>query len=196
LTISAEAIAIRKARVEDADAIAWVHVASWRATYRGILSDTTLAALSVEERAAMWRQGLGILSQDSPPHQDACYVAMGADDAVLGFARGGRVRPLASGGPPEPYDGEIYAIYLTPGMTRRGTGARLVHALASHLAADGLSALLVWVLAANPSRGFYEALGGALLFEQDILIEGEMLTEVAYGWPDIHALIARTAPQV
>ena len=189
------ALMIRRARVADADGIALTHVASWRATYHGIMRDETLAALSVEERAAMWRERLEALSHDPPPRQEACYVAVNAVGSVVGFARGGRARPLASGALPEPYDGELYAIYLTPGGERRGTGARLAHAVASHLAADGLRSLLVWALAANPSRGFYKALGGALVFEQDVVIAGETLAEVGYGWSDIKALIARTAPR-
>jgi hypothetical protein len=52
---------------------------------------------------------------------------------------------------------------------------------------------LVWALAQNASRRFYEALGGALVFEQEIVIAGQTLQEVGYGWPDIQALIERTA---
>lgn len=154
------------ARVEDAEGIARIHVASWRATYRGIVSDVTLDALSldalsVEQRATHWREGLRALAADPSPRQAACYVAVDSNGDMLGFARGGRVRPLASGVAPLPYDGELYAIYLAPGVQRRGIGSLLAHAVARHLAADGLRSLLVWALARNPSRRFYEALGGA-----------------------------------
>jgi hypothetical protein len=44
------------------------------------------------------------------------------------------------------------------------------------------------VLAQNPSRQFYEALGGKYLYEKPIEIGGANLIKVAYGWPDIHAL--------
>ncbi|HEX7041129.1 MAG TPA: hypothetical protein VF202_13505 [Trueperaceae bacterium] len=42
---------IRAAKPEDALAIGRVHVDPWRTTYRGLLPDAVLAALSVEQRA-------------------------------------------------------------------------------------------------------------------------------------------------
>lgn len=187
---------IRLARVEDAAGIAAAHIASWRATYPGIISDKTLAALRVEERAALWRSRLIALSENPPPRQEACYVAVGGAGEVVGFARGGPARPLASGAAPDPYDGELYAIYLAPGAERRGLGGRLTRAVARHLAADGLRSLLVWALAANPNRGFYEALGGLQAFEQETEIFGQLLPEVGYGWLDISALIMRASRQI
>ena len=56
--------------------------------------------------------------------------------------------------------------------------------------AGGRRALLVWALAENPFRGFYLRLGGAPVFEREIVIEGQALREIGYGWPDIHDLIA------
>lgn len=188
-------IIIRQARIEDAEGIARAHMASWRVTYRGIIRDETLDALRLEERAEMWRERLHSLAGDPPPRREACYVAVDAAGEVAGFARGGQARPLTNGAAPEPYDGELYAIYLAPGTERRGIGSRLTHAVACLLAADGLHSLLVWALARNPSRRFYEALGGALVFEQETVISGQSLPEVGYGWPDIQALIQRTEPR-
>ncbi|HEU0028586.1 MAG TPA: GNAT family N-acetyltransferase [Ktedonobacterales bacterium] len=159
------------------------------------MSDETLDGLRLDERAAMWRERLHALAVDSPPRQEACYVAVDAANVVIGFASGGKAGPLAGGAAPEPYDGELYAIYLTPGAERRGIGSRLAHAIASQLAADGLRSLLVWALAENPSRRYYEALGGTLVFEQETVISGQALPEVGYGWPDIQTLIERTAPR-
>ncbi len=48
--------------------------------------------------------------------------------------------------------------------------------------------MLVWVLADNPMRRFYEALGGRLLREKKVEIGGVALDEVAYGWRDTAAL--------
>ena len=49
---------------------------------------------------------------------------------------------------------------------------------------------ILWVLVENPNRGFYERLGGKRLEEKQITIDGERLTEVAYGWADLHDLLA------
>ena len=50
--------------------------------------------------------------------------------------------------------------------------------------------MLVWVLDANAqARTFYEALGSVVVRTQPIDIAGQTLTEVAYGWPNLSALI-------
>ncbi|HUQ39529.1 MAG TPA: hypothetical protein VM030_05200, partial [Acidimicrobiales bacterium] len=49
---------VRVAGVEDARAIAEVHVASWLAAYRGIIDDDVLDGLSVDARAARWVENL------------------------------------------------------------------------------------------------------------------------------------------
>lgn len=163
--------------------------------YRGVIADATLDKLSVADRAAMWAARLDTLTFDPPPRGEALFVAVDARDEVVGFISGGRTLPPASDDPPAPYDGELYAIYMAPSFERRGVGRRLVDAAARRLAADGLRSLLVWALADNPYRGFYAALGGAPVLEREITIEGQPLTEIGYGWPDIQALIARTDPQ-
>ncbi len=48
--------------------------------------------------------------------------------------------------------------------------------------------MLVRVLAENPARKFYEALGGQLLKAKPIEIGGATLDEVAYGWTDIRVI--------
>jgi hypothetical protein len=47
---------IRRAVADDARGIAQVHVKSWQAAYRGLLPQSYLDALSVEQREAFWVQ--------------------------------------------------------------------------------------------------------------------------------------------
>jgi hypothetical protein len=47
---------IRKAKVEDACGIAFVHVRSWQVAYRGLMPDRFLDSLDVEKRTNMWRE--------------------------------------------------------------------------------------------------------------------------------------------
>jgi FR47-like protein len=63
----------------------------------------------------------------------------------------------------------------------------LVGAVVKRLARAGIDSMLVWVLAANPSRRFYEALGGRQVCEKQIEIGGVMLDEIAYGWADVRS---------
>jgi hypothetical protein len=53
--------------------------------------------------------------------------------------------------------------------------------------------MAVWVLARNPSRRFYEALGGRAITEQQIERGGESYVEIAYGWRDLSDVQAGSA---
>jgi hypothetical protein len=55
-----------------------------------------------------------------------------------------------------------------------------------------MTSLLVWVLADNPARKFYEALGGQYVYDKQVSIGNARLIEVAYGWRNAHLLVAPT----
>ena len=67
--------------------------------------------------------------------------------------------------------------------------------LVNHLIREGMTGLLLWVLAENPSRQFYEQLGGRPTYEKSVTIGGVSLIEVAYGWRDARTLIEPPEPQ-
>ncbi len=173
-------MAVREATVDDVPAIARVHVDTWRATYRGIVPDDFLDGLTYEGRERQWTAALG------PGSRTRLFV--GEDDAgrVVGFAACGP----ELGGDPD-YRGELYALYIDAAAQGRGLGRQLVRAVAGRLADEGMTSLLLWVLAENPSRGFYERLGGREVRTQPIAIGGATLEEVAYGWPDTGVLRGR-----
>ena len=141
---------IRLAQLSDAGGIARVHVDTWRASYRGIIPDAHLDSLSYEQREQRWRDNFAGFGPDV-----FMYVATDDDSRVIGFAGGGPER----GGDPT-YKGELYALYLLQSYQRQGIGRELTRTVAHHLAKQGHSSMLAWVLAQNPSRKFYEALGG------------------------------------
>lgn len=161
---------IRPAVLADADAIARVHVDSWRTTYAGIVSAEFLANLSYERRAETWRNNLD-------GHHHSLIVVAEREGEIVGFATGGPNRETE-----DDYAAELYAIYLLASEQGQGIGRALFNAVVAELKRRGLASLLVWVLAANPAQKFYEALGGQYVREKQIEIGGQPLTEVAYGW--------------
>jgi GNAT superfamily N-acetyltransferase len=175
-------VEIRAACPSDAAAIARVHVDGWRTTYKGIVPDDFLTALSYEQRERMWR---GILSP--APRSSYVYVAEDSGGQVVGFASGGPVRVVDPA-----YSGELYAIYLLQDRQRHGLGRRLIGALVQQLIRADMTSLLVWVLADNPARKFYEALGGQYVYDKQVSIGNARLIEVAYGWRNAHILVAPT----
>ena len=144
----------------DAMAIAMVQVDSWRTTYAGIVPQEYLDALSYEQRATVWRTILSATAQIQ-----FVYVAECDGGSVVGFASGGQVRnsdPV--------FESELYTIYLLESHQHMGLGRLLTSKIPQRLLEEGIHSMLVWVLAANPSRLFYEALGATQVSERDITI--------------------------
>lgn len=199
--MAAQQIRIRPAVDSDARGITRVHIDSWRSTYAGIVPADHLAGLDYDEREKRWHRLL------ADPRQNA-FVAEDRDGRIIGFASGGPERTgsepasgtsscsgdpqVASGGPdpntPPEYSAELYAIYLYASDQRHGVGRRLVASLCSWFLSREWYSMLTWVLTDNPSRNFYEALGGEEVRVETITIGGTELTEVAYGWSDISPL--------
>jgi hypothetical protein len=51
-------------------------------------------------------------------------------------------------------------------------------------------AALVWALADNPSRFFYEAMGATLVAESSEVLWGRRVRQRGYGWRDLDGWIA------
>jgi ribosomal protein S18 acetylase RimI-like enzyme len=173
-------VGVRRATVDDADAIERIRVETWRATYRGLLPDGLIDQLqpNVERRRERLR---------SLPHAELNLVAEeGAD--VVGYAFAGPERTHD----PE-YSGEIYAIYVLPARQRKGHGRALIRECARELAVRGMTAILIWVLRENTiGRRFYERIGGAPVREKPLeeFPGAEEHIEVGYGWKDTRRLLA------
>jgi ribosomal protein S18 acetylase RimI-like enzyme len=166
-------VIVRRARVEDADAIERVRTDTWRDAYRGLVPDVLLDRLSYD---ATRRRAL---MSAMPPHQ---YVLVAEEEgAVVGFCMGGPSRS-----PDTPFRGEVYAIYVLPENQGNGIGRALLHTAAKELVDRGLDSMIIWVLRENaPSRRFYERMGGEWVRDEERELDGVRLTESAYGWPDI-----------
>jgi GNAT superfamily N-acetyltransferase len=169
---------VRRATVDDARAIAEVHVASWKTTYHAIFPASILEALSVEKRETSWKEFLTD-AKTGPVTLAAC----GPAEEIVGFACGGAERSgsLAC-------DGELYAIYLLEASRGQGVGTLLLRRLARELQSRGFSSMAVWVLDLNPYRKFYEALGAAVIGEKTLERGGKAFLEIAYGWQDLSRL--------
>lgn len=164
-----EALVIRRAADGDAAAIARVHVQSWREAYRGIIPDDYLARLSAAQHERQWRRSFA--------GGGWAFVAE-LEGELVGFASGGLSRGRRE------VTGELFVLYVLEKAQRRGVGRALFDACHYELARRGHQGMIVWVLAENPARAFYERLGGQSVGESRITIGGQQLREVAYLWPD------------
>ncbi len=144
-------VSIRRAVPGDARALAEIHVASWRAAYRGLLSDAVLDAQSVERRAAQWHDWL--THPTTPLHR---HHALLREGVPAGFA---------VTAPTRDDDGdegvfELAALYLAPDAMGQGFGAMLLGVALGEAAVCGARTVTLWVLDTNTrARRFYERMG-------------------------------------
>ena len=195
-------IDIRRARPADAMAIAAVHVAAWRSAYPGILPDTYLANLSVSRQAAdddaAIRSATGVFvaaaSGVDVPAAPGARTGSGSLTRIIGFGTAGRARPSGEIGGRRLGEGEIETLYVLDDWREHGIGRRLMRASAAHLAESGCRSVFLWVLRDNPSRWFYQHLGGKPAAEAAIQFAGRQVIQTAFVWDPIERLLA-ASPQ-
>jgi ribosomal protein S18 acetylase RimI-like enzyme len=164
---------LREAAAGDAEAIARVHVETWRAAYAGVVPDHYLIGMSIEGQSFQWKK---LLRRPAERHLTLVAEVPGTGIVGFGSAGVGRSRP-----PPAP--GEIYTLYVATDWQGRGLGRALLRGLLDRLARQGHQAAYLWVLADNPARFFYERVGGQRVAQQVESFAGTELLEYAYRWP-------------
>ena len=160
----------------DAEAIARLHVASWREAYAGIVPPSILDNLDMADRITRWR---GYLAGEG-----VTFLAE-AEGAPAGFIRAGTpAKPLV-----EAADGHVFALYILRQHWRRGIGSRLLGLAASAWHAQGGRALSVGVLTENaPAKAFYEAVGGTFVRHESYAWDGHELPESIYVFRNLEDL--------
>lgn len=185
-------IAIRRARLTDALPIGAVHVAAWRSAYAGLISERVLTRLSATRQAAIYeaaiRRGAGVFvatasGRDLPPQ----YPPWPGGSRVVGFTTADKAGPGALA------EGEVETLYLLEDWRERGLGRLLLAAAASHLAGLGCHSVFLWVLRDNPSRWFYQHLGGRPVAEGTARVGDQRLPQIAFVWDPIDRLLASTS---
>lgn len=180
---------LRKALLQDSRELARVHVETWRHTYAGMVPDQYLTSLTIDAKAQAWKQWIArqgrnesILLAETRPDK-----ANGETRRIVGFGHAG---PSRDRNPP--FAGEVYTLYVEVDWQGQGIGRQLLGCLFRDLLDYGISSAVIWVLASNPSRFFYEAMGGQRIAERQEPFAGVLLDEIAYGWPDPAALKSLT----
>ena len=143
-----DSIEIRRALCDDAEAIARVHIDSWRAAYRGLMPDSVLDGLSVERRSSEWRAWLAL------PEISTFLVTKSG--SLVGFCTLIPSRDEDAG----PNVAEIPAIYVHPSFWRQGIGQFLCAKTIEEARKREFAAVTLWVLDSNRKAiKFYESIG-------------------------------------
>jgi len=139
---------VRLARVDDAEAIADVHLASIREAYRHLFPAEALAQLDAQDRVRRWREHLA---------KGTSLTLLGEiAGRLVGFADFGACRdPDVSGAA-----GELMALYVLPEAWGRGLGTALLRQALDRLRGDGFAEVVLCVLEGNKQAlRFYEKFG-------------------------------------
>jgi ribosomal protein S18 acetylase RimI-like enzyme len=162
-------IAIRQADTRDADAVAGVHLESWRTAYAGLIPHKALATMIARRGVQWWSR---VISRSG-----AVLVAE-IGGKIVGYVTYGRnrARQLTQ-------QGEIYELYLLPEYQGIGLGTKLFDAARKALRAHDLKGLVVWALEDNAiAARFYAGLGGRDIAEGTETFDDKTLKKVAFIW--------------
>jgi ribosomal protein S18 acetylase RimI-like enzyme len=166
-------LTVRRALIGDADAIARIQVDAWQTAYRGMIPDTVLDVMTVDERTERWTN---ILSNPL-----GITLVAEVDSEVVAWTGFGRPR-----GDDVPQGrGEIYGFYVAPSHWRSGVGSAMWREVCGELRAAGFETAELWVLEANDAaRRFYQVMGCSLAdgAVQQFEVGGESAPEVKYTW--------------
>lgn len=161
---------IRSAILEDAEAIADIHVRAWQESYQGIIDQNYLDAISFSERFAFRKK---ILTHPKPAQINLVAVQ---NNKIVGFCDAGVAFDAS-----EAYRGEIYAIYLLDEFKRHGIGKALLKIINRHLEEHLLIPYVTWVLEKNKTAcRFYEKSGGQFFKKKSVEIGDKNYIEVSY----------------
>ena len=161
-------LTIRQATLADAEQIATIHVECWQSAYKNIVTDAFLQNI----RKADW---ISRRTKQLEANASNTFIAE-ENGRISGFIIVGKNRGV------EKYEGEVYAIYISPNSFRKGIGKKLFTTGINHLKNIGFGSSIVWVLKDNPCKSFYISLGGKLTGEKEIKIGEQILIEEAYCW--------------
>ena len=182
-------VRLRPARRSDAQAIATLHVDSWRRHYRGAYSDDFLDGDVTTDRLAVWTDRF------RTRRAEHCTIVAERDDIVVGFAH-----VILDDDPT--WGALLDNLHVVRALKRHGIGTRLVAAAAAVVVEHTRSAgLYLWVLEQNTAaHAFYEALNGRCVGREVAAAPGGDPArlngaphKLRYAWPHPSELVRGTA---
>lgn len=140
---------IRRATLDDAAAVAHIHVESWNVAYRGIMPDDVIAKTDLVYRTKLWAER--IADPDWP------VFVIEQDDRCVAFCQ---MIPSHDSDDDGKQVGHVTSLHVLPQLRGRGYGRALMEHVLAEFLRRGFSAVTLWVLEENrDARRFYEKYG-------------------------------------
>ena len=144
-----ELFLLRQAVTSDAEGIARVRVDTWQSTYLGLIPDSFLHSLSIEQSTVNWTKRLQTSDQNAKT-----FVAE-IDGVIVGYIGAGVSSDLDASDV-----GELYTIYVDPGHQGKGVGSALIREGIQFLKSMSFNKATLWVFDRNERAiKYYETHG-------------------------------------
>ena len=131
-------LVLRQANTIDAYEIARIHVKAWQSAYLGMIPDSYLQSLDVDQRARNWEK---ILESSIEGNQT---IVAEIDGVIVGFIG---IGPSRESG--ELNLAEVFAIYVDPINQNLGVGSNLMKGEIQILKDHRFRGAMLWVLDQN-----------------------------------------------
>jgi len=167
-------IELTKATPEDASIVAHLHIMGWRDGYSGLLPQSYLDSLDIQERTERWHKNL--------TEGSVLWIAKYENEAAALIGFGKPLNPIPNG---MSECGEVTMIYTLAKFYRRGLGEKLFNQARADLKNQGFKSFFLWVLEDNiKGRSFYNKMGGIIVPQASEVatIDGQHFKEIAYYW--------------
>lgn len=162
---------IRKMEEKDIESVVDIKIFGWLTAYKGIIADEDLEIVKnsraerIEKRKKDFRESHFIVAEEN--------------GEVVGFSRyiddGSRSQEVPDA------DCELIALYVKPEFKRRGIGSALLNYVSDEFRQIGKTRMILWCLKENYlSRKFYEIMGGHIVTEKEIELNGHKYTDVGF----------------
>ena len=139
---------IRKARIEDIEAISTIKVRAWQTAYRNIIENEYLDNMNIEHT----------IEENKRKFEQHNLIVAELNNEVVGFCKYDYCNNEEK---EDNADCELIAIYVKPEMKRNGIGKQLIQYVINQFKNARKRKMILWCLKENyPSRAFYEAMGG------------------------------------
>ncbi len=167
---------LRPAKPDDLDAIASLHVQSWRGTYRGIMPDDFLDGPVEGDRLSHWRELMEEVGGGR------IILVAEVDGALAGFVT---AKPSGEDG----VDAYIEHIHVRPALKGAGIGRKLLAEATDRLIGQGHGSAYLLVFSDNHQTiGFYERLGGVTTSDGTEQVAGRQIARSRVVWPNLAGL--------
>lgn len=121
---------------------------------------------------------------DRHPTRRTAFVAFEHSD-ILGFIAVMHDSLFAG------YGADIAGLFVLPAMRRQGIGSRLLTSAARWLQADGIQRVTADCYAKDPTRNFFDRLGGVVIASTSEEDGANPTATITYGFANLRALAGR-----